>query len=409
MTPSSRISLLHISGVALAALASAPPSPAAHAQTPAGFDGAWSSLVEDHSRLLEDGGVVGATLAFVADGRIVAIEYHGMEDIASGRPVDAHTIYHWASITKTLTGVAVMQIRDRGLLGLDDPIVRYVPELRGVRNPFGSMDDVTLAHLLSHSSGFRSPTWPWAGDLPWHPHEPTEWSQLVAMMPYTEILFEPGSRFQYSNPGIIFLGRTIEALTGDVYEAYVDKNVFDVLGMDSSYFDTTPWHLLEDRSNNYVVVDGRPEPQGLDFNTGITVSNGGLNATVGDMARWVAFLTGAPASRRELHDKVLPRASIEEMWRPTVQVERSSFLGPVAMGLTFFLYEHDGHRVVGHTGSQQAFRTFIFFEPGTGAALIGAYNTATDAGSPRSNPLDIARRRALDDLFPLFRATSAGH
>jgi CubicO group peptidase (beta-lactamase class C family) len=240
--------------------------------------------VADHRKAAAEAGIVGASIAFVRDGEVVAADYYGLADLETRRPVDEQTIYHWASITKTFTGVAIMQLRERGLLRLDDPVVRHVPELRDVYNPFGPMEGVTLRHLLSHSAGFRSGTWPWGGDEPWHPHEPTEWSQLVAMIPYTRINFAPGSRYTYSNPGIVFLGRTLEKVTGDVYEAYIDKNIFRLLDMRRSYFDGTPWHLLPYRSNNYQVVAGLPVANGLDFNTGITVSNGGLYAPVGDLA-----------------------------------------------------------------------------------------------------------------------------
>lgn len=102
---------------------------------------------------------------------MLAQEVHGFADPATGRKVDEHTIYHWASITKTFTG-------------------------------FGDVSEITIWHLRSHSAGFRNPTWPWGGDERWHPHEPTEWSQLVAMMPYTEVRFKPGSKYSYSNPGM---------------------------------------------------------------------------------------------------------------------------------------------------------------------------------------------------------------
>ena len=143
-----------------------------------------------------------------------------------------------------------MQLRDRGRLTIDDPIVKYVPELRAIHDPYGDPGAITLKHLLSHSAGFRNPTWPWGGDQPWHPFEPTAWSQLVAMMPYTEILFPPGSRYSYSNPWIIFIGRTIELLSGDDYEVYIDKNILRPLDMRATYFDRTPYHLLPYRSNN---------------------------------------------------------------------------------------------------------------------------------------------------------------
>ena len=71
------------------------------------------------------------------------------------------------------------------------------------------------------------------------------------MLPYTELLFAPGSRFSYSNPGIVFLGRTIEVLTNEDYEVYVDKNMLRPLGMYRSFFDKTPPHLLRHRSHSY--------------------------------------------------------------------------------------------------------------------------------------------------------------
>ena len=105
---------------------------------------------------------------------------------------------------------------------------------------------------MTHSAGFRAPTWPWGGDKPWHPFEPKRYEQLVAMLPYTEILFQPGSRHSYSNPGIVFLGRIIEQLTGDDFEVYVDKNILKPLEMHRSYFDRSPYHLLAHRSHGYV-------------------------------------------------------------------------------------------------------------------------------------------------------------
>ncbi|MGI8844497.1 MAG: serine hydrolase domain-containing protein, partial [Gemmatimonadaceae bacterium] len=159
------------------------------AQTPAGFDTAWSRIAAHFNQRMDEEGIVGGSFWFIHDGKVLGKEVHGFADLETQRRVDENTIYHWASITKTFTGIAIMQLRDRGLLTLDDPVIHHLPELRQVHNPFGPMEAITIRQLLSHSAGFRNPTWPWGGDEPWHPHEPTEWSQLVAMMPYTEILF----------------------------------------------------------------------------------------------------------------------------------------------------------------------------------------------------------------------------
>lgn len=377
--------------------------PRTTADVPEAAQEAWDDIVSQWRAGVESEGIVGASLGLVRDGRLVSLEVHGLADLATARAVDEETIYHWASITKTFTAISIMQLRDRGLISLDDPIVEYVPELRDVRNPFGAMEDITIRHLLSHSAGFRGSTWPWGGSEPWHPHEPTQWSQLVAMIPYTEILFEPGSRYSYSNPGIIFLGRVIESVTGDVFEAYVDKNIFRPLGMRRAYFDVTPWHLLDHRSNHYFVREGEPEPGGLDFNTGITVSNGGLNAPIPDMARYLAFLLGTPLGGSD-HDAVLVRSSLEEMWEPVVPIDDGP-LGHGSMGLSFFLHDKRGQRVVGHTGTQRAFYSFFYIDPTARTGVIAAFNTGPgDESGPDTNRLRIeTSARVVDELFPELR------
>ena len=202
-------------------------------------------------------GIVGAGMYLVGPNGVIDSAFAGFADRDSRRRANGATIWHWASITKTFTAIAIMQLRDRGRLAIDDPILKYVPELSEAHNPFGPMSQVTIRQLLSHSAGFRSGTWPWGGDKPWHPFEPTKWTQLVAMIPYTEIEFQPGSKFQYSNPGYVFLGETIARLAGEDFEVYMQKNVLSPLGMTHSYYDITPYHLIGDRSNNYYVKDGK--------------------------------------------------------------------------------------------------------------------------------------------------------
>jgi CubicO group peptidase (beta-lactamase class C family) len=359
---------------------------------------------------LQSEGFVGSSLVLIRGDSTIGRDFYGMADLASGRAVDSNTIYHWASITKTFTAIAIMQLRDRGLLSLDDPIVKYVPELREVHDTFGSIDSVTIRHLLSHSAGFRNGTWPWGGDKPWHPFEPTRWAQVVAMMPYTEILFKPGSRYSYSNPGFIFLGRVIEALSGDDYEVYMEKNVLRPLGMSHSYFDRTPYHLLRYRSNNYTVVKGKPEPNGLDFDTGITVSNGGLNAPFTDMAKYLRFLVGAPGITENARN-VLARSSLEEMWRgrlPVSDVAGADFKTAPSdsIGMGYFIVHGGGQRVIGHTGSQASFRSFFYIDPETRSAIIANFNTVAEENAEHPSVAPLFQgllQRYIAGILPTLR------
>jgi CubicO group peptidase (beta-lactamase class C family) len=341
-------------------------------KTPAPPPG-WAPVRTFFQQSVKEEGVVGAGLALIHRDTVLAHDSWGDADRDPRRAVDANTIWHWASITKTFTGIAIMQLRDRGKLSLDDPIVKYVPELRAVHDSFGPVEDITIRQLMSHSAGFRNPTWIWGGDQPWHPFEPTEWSQLVAMFPYTEILFKPGTKYSYSNPGVIFLGQVIERLSGDDIEVYIDKNILKPLGMTHSYFDLTPYHLVKDRSNSWITDSGRTIPLGLDFDTGITTANGGLNSPITDMVKYLAFLSGGAAGSAPV--PVLARKSLEEMWKSFLPVEEKDGIQE-RIGLSFFEWSKGGKRLVGHTGSQRGFRAFIYVEPVSGYGVIGVINTA---------------------------------
>src|SRR2546430_17094937 len=105
------------------------------------FEGRWARVETLYRQRVQQAGIVGSGLMFVKDGAVAANAFAGYQDLATKRPVDEETIFHWASITKTFTGVAIMQLRDRGLLSLDDPAIKYVPELREVHNPYGRSEE----------------------------------------------------------------------------------------------------------------------------------------------------------------------------------------------------------------------------------------------------------------------------
>ncbi len=352
----------------------------------------WKAFTKTFDAYADSDRVVGSSVVVVRGGKVIAHHEHGYADLVKRTPITERSIYHWGSITKTLTGIAVMQLRDRGRLSLDDPIVKYVPELRRIYNPFGAIDSVTIRMLMSHSAGFRNGTWPYGDDEPWEPFEPTEWSQLVAMMPWQRVLFKPGSRYSYSNPGYIYLGRTIEFLTGDPWETYIQKNIFAPLGLASSYFGVTPYYLAADRPHNYYArrdsASGRDSlvDNGTDFDPGITIPNGGWNAPLGDLAKYVTFLGAVmrgDSAWNARFEVVLPRKDLVEMWTPRLSAVPQPNPGTAtdSIGLTFFTLQRDGARFVGHTGSQAGYTSFFYLNRETGDAVVAAFNTLRSGGS----------------------------
>lgn len=373
----------------------------ASAQAPA----AWSDFTRTFQTYVDSDRVVGAGVALIKNGRVLGQFNTGFADRAANVRANDQTIYHWGSITKALTAISIMQLRDRGKLALDDKIVRWVPELHAMHDPYGMMDSITLRMVMSHTAGFQNPTWPYTTGRPWEPFEPTTWNQLVAMMPYQELGFRPGSRYSYSNPGFVYLSRVIEQITGDPWDAYVQKNIFAPLGLDRSYFRSTPYFLAEHRSHNYYVSkdsSGRERvvDNGADFDPGITSPNGAWNAPLGDLVKYIAFLTNAvlPGMTRERYDVVLKRSSLEEMWQPGKPMSQSYESTPNEwMGLSYFVLDRNGVRLLGHTGSQAGFRSFFYFNPANGMAIVAAFNT-TNSVAPATAVQRRLNEAALDLL-----------
>ncbi|WP_157995561.1 serine hydrolase domain-containing protein [Peristeroidobacter soli] len=344
----------------------------------------WTKYVAHFDEYVRATQTVGASTLLVKDGRVAFRRDTGMGDLELGQRIDANSLFQYGSITKTLTAITVLQLRDRGQLSLDDAATRYLPELRKVSAPPGWADRITIRMLLDHSAGFQVATWPWKQGLSWEPFEPTSWEQLVSMLPYQQLRFEPGERYSYSNPAYVYLARIVEVITGEPWLTYVQKNVFAPLGMNRSYFGTTPHYLAKHRSNNYTIrtaADGRPirQANGRDFDPGITNPNGGWNAPLDDVARYLCFLTGAatiePGGQR-LHEIVLARTTLEEMWQPQLPIPSSQGrAGEDHIGLSFFIKQRGELRIIGHTGSQAGFHSFLYFNPATRTGVIAAFNT----------------------------------
>jgi CubicO group peptidase (beta-lactamase class C family) len=370
----------------IAAAGAATPSWAQNGAPPNGW-AAFTRLLEAYT---DSDHIVGASAIVMRDGKILARHNVGLADRASAKRVDDRSIFHWGSVTKTLTAISIMQLRDRGKLSLDDKVTRWVPELRLLHDPYGMIDSITIRMLMSHSAGFQNGTWPYGSGEAWEPFEPTEWAQLVAMMPYQQLHFKPGTKYSYSNPGFIYLARIIEKITGDPWATYVQKNLLSPLGLDRSYFGGTPYYLAADRSHNYYVsrdsVSKRDTviDNGADFDPGITIPNGGWNSPLDDLATYLAFLTNAPGGRlpRERYDVILKRSSLEEMWRPVVKTTGGYGSENDWMGLSFFGMKQGDVTILGHTGSQAGFRCFTYFDPVKRTAVLVVFNTTAERSSP---------------------------
>jgi CubicO group peptidase (beta-lactamase class C family) len=186
----------------------------------------------------------------------------------------------------------------------------------------------------------------------------------------------------------------------------MEKNVLRPLGMSRSYYDRSPYFLLRYRSHSWDLKDGKLTEDPFDFDTGITRSNGGLNAPIGDMVKYLGFLLGDPsdATRQAEYDVVLKRSSLEEMWRPFLPVTPDEDFQSRAgahdtVSTSFFEHTDGALRLIGHAGWQNGFRSHFYVDPSTRSGYIVAYNTDAQDAKQNTRSLDFELRDYLIDHF----------
>ena len=264
--------------------------------------------------------------AVVRNGEIVFSEAVGIAE--PGRDATPDDQYRIGSISKTFCAVAVMQLRDAGALALDDPLTAHVPE---------SAEGPSIRRLLAHVSGLeREPK----GEI-WETLRPPTRDEFLAQLPEVETVLEPGRRFHYSNLAYALLGEVVRRLSGEPFEAYVDERILKPLGMKR-----TTWRAADPHAHGYFVdpYDERLRPES-DMEPGATQSVGGLWSTVGDLARWAAFLA-------EPNPAVLAPETVEEMASVEVMADPGWKVGH-GLGLQLF---REGERVyAGHGGAMPGF------------------------------------------------------
>ncbi len=223
-------------------------------------------------------------MGIVRDDSLAWVAGVGYADLATGARPNERTLYRIASITKTFTATAVLQLRDEGRLRLDDPLTRYVPEFAVVANPFGPIEDVTIRRLLLHRSGLQS-------EQPvMDPRKATflRVDDLIGMLDRVRVSIPPESAFKYSNLGYELLGEVVRRVSGHPLTEYVVDRITGPLGMTSTVHEATG-QLAERCAVGY---DARQfDDRGTvarDIDSLSMEGAAGLWSSVEDMALWVS-------------------------------------------------------------------------------------------------------------------------
>jgi CubicO group peptidase (beta-lactamase class C family) len=205
------------------------------------------------------------------------------------------TMFWIASMTKPVTSVAILMLQDDGMLSVDDPVSKYLPEFAGLKTPSGKPANITIAQLLSHTSGLASPRKTAAS------RSAKTLRELAAIYLSEPMQFEPGSSWAYTTSGFVVLGLIVETVAKQPFDSFLQNRLLDPLGMrDTTFYPTDAQRLRLARAYRASPEAGTLTPQngiwsgGADPQRGdcVPLGDGGLFCTAGDYARFCQMLLG---------------------------------------------------------------------------------------------------------------------
>ena len=297
------------------------------------------------------GGIVAGVMV---DGDLVWAQAFGWADRDARTPMSTASISRTGSISKSVTAVLMMRLLDEGVIGLDEPVERYLPAFASIKDRRVDAQPVTFRHLASHTAGLiREPQWP---DAVVGPIELWD-KRIVESLPLTAYDTVPGARYQYSNIGFGTLGLALAKAAGRPFMEMVRTEVLEPLGMTGSEFVVAGAKLEARLAAGYVIgqdgsIDGG-QPAREHAGRGYKVPNGGVYSTVADLGRFMGAMSGVPGLR------ILSEESRQEAL--SIQTPENPNRG---YGLGFSVQiDEQGRKIASHGGSVAGYTAHMAFDP----------------------------------------------
>lgn len=273
--------------------------------------------------------IPGAALKVIERGVEFKTACYGLANLELAVPVTTNTVFEIGSVTKQFTAACILILQQQGSLSVDDRISRHLD------NTPPAWTNITVRHLLTHTSGIKSYTG----------LDGFEWRRRLTQAQFIRAIgeqpteFAPGDSWKYSNSGYSLLGYIVENVSGTNFWHFLRVQILQPLGMDATT-DRNPANIIPNRAAGYEQTNRLHINRDYDltdvFAAGAMVSN------VGDLAKWDSALDGT---------NLLTTASKEIMWKPAALNDGK----PTKYGFGWFVDTVEGHRVNGHGGATSGF------------------------------------------------------
>lgn len=323
----------------------------------------------------------GVAVGVVREGQLIFNRAYGSANLELGVPMTDRTVFRLASLTKQFTAASVLLLVEQKKLSLDDKLSKFYPDF-----PRGT--EITIRHLLNHTSGIRDYPESLLGDL-----SPKEWSTpaLAQRLAAIGFDFDPGTHFKYSNSGYVLLGQIIEKISGQTFAQFTKARLFEPLGMVDTSVDSEA-DVVPGRAAGYSRSKEAPSgfvnapfiPMSLVYAAGATRS------TVRDLAKWNIALYGGKVMSAESFKVMTTQGRLNDGRPASAAIFKEPGEKPrppipgfgEPMGYTMGLHTGtlDGHPFMGHEGGIFGFSTIMENYRDDGFMLIILANTEGAAG-----------------------------
>jgi CubicO group peptidase (beta-lactamase class C family) len=327
---------------------------------------------------------VGSVTAGVVSGKqLLWSKSYGDADMEKKVAADTDTVYRIGSITKMFTALMLEQLVEAGKVHLSDPVEKYFPEINTVVGRYPDAPPITLVQLATHTAGLsREPD----NTETYLKGQVADWEKtLIAALPQTHYILEPGTRFSYSNIGYAILGAALSRAAGQSYVEYVSKHIFQPLGMTHTALERNP-EMVAHLSKGYQLmgpkeVDAETAQREHETGRGYKVPNGAIYTTVGDLAHFASFLLGQGP------ESVLKAASLARFQlQSAVPADIDLAQG---YGIGFQVERRESYVAFGHGGAVAGYTASLLMNRKAGIGVIVLSNGAVNPTSVSLQALDI--------------------
>lgn len=312
-------------------------------------------------------------------GKVVFKQHYGYANFKEKTKIDDNSVFQLASVSKQFTAAAILILKDRGQLDLDDKVTAFYPEF-----PY---TEVTVRHLLNHTSGL--PKYFWLAEHKWDKEHAPSNTEMMDLLTKEKLnpFFRPGANFDYSNTGYFVLSAIVEKVSGQRFADFVDREIFKPLNMRQSFVYSFGQDSIRDgQLSGYRLYRRRWHAAIPGTVNDAVVGDKNIYSTTEDMLKWVEGLNSG---------RLISEESLQEMYtRGTTKYNRK-----VPYGFGFRIQEDGDQKVIYHNGRWNGFSTSLMQYPDEDLVVITLEHSSYNSMKYLNNKV----KGLVEDNFTLGR------